>query len=139
MVHSFFDLKSYKEEIGKEYRRIIFFLCTQEDQKTAEKSKTFDHAETSSDTCEENTRHEIDLIMNDEELAKQLQSEFDIEVREEVVEFLDNSVAEHDNVNVQKTYKIINKMKYHCLEQSISSDKTMNQILQVSFALWPGK
>ena len=53
-THSFFYLKSYREEIGKDYRRIIFFLCTQEDQTTAEKSKTFDYAEASSDTSEEN-------------------------------------------------------------------------------------
>ncbi len=39
---SFLDLKTYREVIGKEYRRITFFLCTQEDETTAEKSKTFD-------------------------------------------------------------------------------------------------
>ena len=130
-THSFFDLKSYKEEIGKEYRRIIFFLCTQEDQKTAEKSKTFDHAETSSDTCEENTRHEIDLIINDEELAKQLQSEFDIEVREEVVEFLDNSVAEHDNVNSAEDLKDY-KQDEISLSRAVNIDGQNNDSLSES-------
>ena len=98
-THSFFDLKSYREEIGKEYRRIVFFLCTQEDQTTAEKNKTFDYAETSSDTSEENARYESELIKNDEELAKQLQSQYDIEVKEEVIEVLDDSVPELESVN----------------------------------------
>ena len=130
-THSFFDLKTYREEIGKDYRRIIFYLCTQEDQTTAEKSKTFDYAETSSDTSEENRRHESEVILNDEELAKQLQSEYDFEVTEEVIECLDDNVPELDSGNCAEDLQD-NEQDLVSLSGAVGIDKENNDSLTES-------
>jgi hypothetical protein len=53
----------------------------------------------SSDTSEENMGLESEHMMNDEELARQLQSEYDIEVTEEVIDYFNNGVPELQNVD----------------------------------------
>ena len=76
----FFSLKRYREEIGKDYKSIVLYLCTNEDLIASE------HPDTG---CEESLYSEdeyggpsekklrITQVESDEILARQLQSELD--------------------------------------------------------------
>ena len=69
----FFTLSRYQEEIGKDYKRIVLYLCSQMDVNSAE------HGYDSTDdeySAEEGKAKRAKLqIKNDEELARKLQLE----------------------------------------------------------------
>lgn len=69
----FFTLSRYQEEIGKDYKRIVLYLCSQMDGNSAK------HGYDSTDdeySAEEGKAKRAKLqIKNDEELARKLQLE----------------------------------------------------------------
>lgn len=79
----FFNLLRYHEEIGKDYKRIVLYLCTTTDIRAAERSRQEGYSSGSENSEDENqfrpgkkAKSEID---RDEELAKSLQLKFDQE------------------------------------------------------------
>ena len=79
----FFNLERYHEEIGKDYKRIVLYLCTTTDIKSADKSQQEGNSSESEMSVDgfqprpgKKAKTEID---GDEELAKSLQLEFDQE------------------------------------------------------------
>ena len=79
----FFNLLRYHEEIGKDHKRIVLYLCTTTDITAAERSRQEGYSTESENSEDENqfrpgkkARSEID---RDEELAKSLQVKFEQE------------------------------------------------------------
>lgn len=79
----FFNCLRYHEEIGKDYKRIVLYLCTTTDIRAAERSQQEGYSSESENSEDENqfrgvkkAKSEID---RDEELAKTLQLKFDRE------------------------------------------------------------
>lgn len=77
----FFNLLRYHEEIGKDYKRIVLYLCTTMDIRSAERSRQEVYSSESESSEDENqfrpgkkAKSEID---RDKELAKSLQLKFD--------------------------------------------------------------
>ncbi len=70
----YFYVKYYKEETGKDYKRIVLYLCTNDD---VAKSESFeDNSDDDSDEeCSEHSRKRAKFqILNDEQVAMDLQS-----------------------------------------------------------------
>lgn len=79
----FFNLQRYHEEIGKDYKRIVLYLCTTTNIRSAEESQQEGNSSESEMSVDEfqsrpgkKAKSKID---GDEELAKSLQLEFDQE------------------------------------------------------------
>ena len=75
----FFTLKRYKEETGKDYKRIVLYLCTNDDVTRSESFE--DHLDDNTDDeCSEHPRKRAKFqILNDEKVAIDLQSQFNNE------------------------------------------------------------
>ena len=75
----FFSLKRYKEEIGKDYKSIVLYLCTNEDLNASENPDTdweeSVHSEDEHGPSGKKLR--LTQVESDEMLARQLQSELD--------------------------------------------------------------
>ena len=86
----FFNLKRYKEEVGKDFKRIVLFLCTMAHQQASERSAIEEDILYESDTnekreCEVPVMKNARLdptVANDEVVAREMQAAFDVEVRE---------------------------------------------------------
>ena len=86
----FFNLKRYKEEVGKDFKRIVLFLCTIADQQTSERCTQEEEDILSVSDTNETEEYQVPLtkkarfdpaIAQDEILAREMQAAFDGEMR----------------------------------------------------------
>ena len=82
----FFTLSRYQEEIGKDYKRIVLYLCSQMDVNSAERG--YDSTDDEYSAEEDKEKRAKLQIKNDEELARKLQLELDKDV--DAGEFIDD-------------------------------------------------
>ncbi|KAK3729254.1 hypothetical protein QZH41_000227 [Actinostola sp. cb2023] len=73
--------KRYQEEIGKDYKRIVLYLCTTDDMKMANEQEFLQEYESPDSECSLPATKKT-LIEGDEALAKRLQSQFDFEIQD---------------------------------------------------------
>ena len=128
----FFSLKRYREEIGKDYKCIVLYLCTYEDFLASEGLYDIEQEEeeecyNSPEKKRKTTSNQTETqVKSDEMLARQLQSELDDTVTEDKVS-IDQSSHEIDLEKVESfTDKQSNQesIKFDSLSSLITSLKT---------------
>ena len=72
----FFTLKRYKEETGKDYKRIVFYLCTDDDVAICESFADNSDDDSDEEGSEQYQKRAKLQIINDEQVAMDLQSKF---------------------------------------------------------------
>ena len=75
----FFTLKRYKEETGKDYKRIVLYLCTDDDVAKCESFADNSDDDSVEEWSEQYQKRAKLQIINDEQVAMDLQSEFNNE------------------------------------------------------------
>ena len=95
----FFTLKRYKEETGKDYKRIVLYVCTKSDISRSEDFEDDDEDDDgddnadddSNDRCAEHSgKRARSQILNDEKVAMELQSQFNNEIDDNMNIFSDD-------------------------------------------------
>ena len=101
----FFNLKRYKEETGKDYKRIVLYLCTTDD---LSRSEDFEQDNDSNDEysvpAEKKARSQI---QHDEIIARQLQSQFNDTSPDDTINIVEDDEltmsTENENVSSRQS------------------------------------